>query len=145
MIHHGIAAIMPAHIIYSKVDSMPAGFSEIWLKDILRQRLSFQGVIFSDDLDMKGASVIGEQYVERAEKALSAGCDMVLVCNNREGALNVVDNLSGHNDPVSHLRLARMHGKHATTMMGLHKTTKWKKSSDILSRYQDDPTLDLEF
>lgn len=145
MINHGIAAIMPAHVIYSKVDSMPAGFSEIWLKVILRQRLSFQGVIFSDDLDMKGASVVGEKYVDRAEKALSAGCDMVLVCNNREGALNVVDNLSGYNDPVSHLRLARMHGKHETTMTGLHKTTKWKKSSDILSRYQDDPTLDLKF
>lgn len=145
MIHHGIAAIMPAHVIYSKVDKLPAGFSEVWLKDILRKRLAFQGVIFSDDLDMKGASVVGEQYVDRAEKALSAGCDMVLVCNNREGALNVVDNLSGHNDPVSHLRLARMHGKHDATMKALHKTTKWKKSSDILKRYQDDPTLDLEF
>lgn len=126
MIHHGIAAIMPAHVIYSKVDKLPAGFSEVWLKDILRKRLAFQGVIFSDDLDMKGASVVGEQYVDRAEKALSAGCDMVLVCNNREGALNVVDNLSGHNDPVSHLRLARMHGKHDATMKALHKTTKWK-------------------
>ena len=145
MIHHGIAAIMPAHVIYSKVDQLPAGFSEIWLKDILRKRLAFQGVIFSDDLDMKGASVIGEQYVDRAEKAISAGCDMVLVCNNREGALNVVDNLTGHNDPVAHLRLARMHGKHEPTMSGLHKTGKWKKSSDILKRYQDDPTLDLEF
>lgn len=145
MIHHGIAAIMPAHVIYTKVDKMPAGFSKIWLKDILRKRLSFQGVIFSDDLDMKGASVIGEQYVDRAEAALTAGCDMVLACNNRKGALNIVDNLSGHNDPVSHLRLARMHGKHETTMTELHKTTKWKKSSDILKRYQDDPTLDLEF
>lgn len=75
---------------------------------------------------MKGASIIGEQYVDRAEKALSAGCDMVLVCNNREGALNVVDNLSGHNDPVSHLRLARMHGKHETTMNELHKTENGK-------------------
>ncbi|MCK5722236.1 MAG: beta-N-acetylhexosaminidase, partial [Gammaproteobacteria bacterium] len=117
----------------------------IWLKDILRKRLAFQGVIFSDDLDMKGASVMGEKYVDRAEKALSAGCDMVLVCNNREGAINVLDNLSGHNDPVSHLRLARMHGKHEITMAELHKTGKWKKSSDILKRYQDDPTLDLEF
>lgn len=145
MIQHGIAAIMPAHVIYSKVDKLPAGFSEIWLKVILRKRLGFQGVIFSDDLDMKGASVVGEQYVDRAEAALSAGCDMVLACNNREGALNIVDNLSGHNDPVSHLRLARMHGKHEVTMQGLHKTAKWKKSSDILKRYQNDPTLDLEF
>ena len=145
MIQHGMAAIMPAHVIYPKVDKMPAGFSEIWLKDILRQRLGFHGVIFSDDLDMKGASVIGEKYVDRAEKALSAGCDMVLVCNNREGALNVLDNLSGHNDPVAHIRLARMHGKHETTMAELHNTRKWKKSSDILKRYQDDPTLDLEF
>lgn len=145
MIQHGIAAIMPAHVIYSKVDKLPAGFSEIWLKDILRKRLGFQGVIFSDDLDMKGASVVGEQYVDRAEAALSAGCDMILACNNREGALNIVDNLSGQNDPVSHLRLARMHGKHEVTMQGLHKTAKWKKSSDILKRYQDDPTLDLEF
>lgn len=145
MIQHGMEAVMPAHVIYSKVDKLPAGFSEIWLKDILRKRLAFQGVIFSDDLDMKGASVIGEKYVDRAEKALSAGCDMILVCNNREGALNVLDNLSGHNDPVSHLRLARMHGKHETIMSELHKTGKWKKSSDILKRYQDDPTLSLEF
>ena len=145
MIQNGMAAIMPAHVIYPKVDSLPAGFSEIWLKDILRKRLAFQGVIFSDDLDMKGASVIGEKYVDRAEKALSAGCDMVLVCNNREGALNVLDNLSGHNDPVSHLRLARMHGKHDITMAELHKMAQWKKSSDMLKHYQDDPTLDLEF
>jgi len=145
MIKHGMAAVMPAHVIYSKVDKLPAGFSEIWLKDILRQRLGFQGVIFSDDLDMKGASVIGEKYVDRAEKALSAGCDMVLVCNNREGAINVLDNLSGHNDPVAHIRLARMHGKHDTTMAELHNTRKWKRSSDILKRYQDDPTLDLKF
>ena len=145
MIHHGIAAIMPAHVVYPKVDSLPAGFSEVWLKDILRQRLGFHGVIFSDDLDMKGASVAGENYVDRAETALSAGCDMALVCNNRTGAINVLDNLSGHNDPVSHLRLARMHGKHEITMSELHKTTQWKESSDLLKRYQDDPSLELDF
>lgn len=145
MIKHGLAAVMPAHVIYPKVDKLPAGFSEIWLKDILRQRLGFQGVIFSDDLDMKGASVIGEKYIDRAEKALSAGCDMVLVCNNREGALNVLDNLTGHNDPVAHIRLARMHGKHDITMAELHNMRQWKRSSDILKRYQDDPTLNLEF
>lgn len=145
MIHYGIAAIMPAHVIYPKVDKLPAGFSEIWLKDILRKRLGFQGVIFSDDLDMKGASVAGEQYVDRAEKALSAGCDVALVCNNRQGAINVLDNLSPYNDPTSHLRLARMHGKHAITMSELHKTTLWKDASDKLKRYQDDPSLELDF
>ncbi|MDH5395331.1 MAG: beta-N-acetylhexosaminidase, partial [Gammaproteobacteria bacterium] len=145
MIHHGLAAVMPAHVIYPNVDKLPAGFSQVWLKDILRKRLSFQGVIFSDDLDMKGASVVGEQYIDRAEKALQAGCDMVLVCNNRTGALNVVDNLSGHNDPVAHLRLARMHGKHDITMPQLHKSSKWKQSADMLKRYQDDPTLELDF
>lgn len=145
MIHHGLAAVMPAHVIYPKVDKLPAGFSEVWLKDILRKRLAFQGVIFSDDLDMKGASVAGEQYINRAEKALQAGCDMILVCNNRTGALNVVDNLSGHNDPVAHLRLARMHGKNDITMPLLHKTSRWKQSADLLKRYQDDPTLELDF
>jgi len=145
MIHNGLAAVMPAHVIYPEVDSYPAGFSEVWLKDILRQRLGFQGVIFSDDLDMKGASVIGENYSDRANKALSAGCDMVLVCNNRAGALNVLDNLDDFNGAVSHLRLARMHGKHATSMSELHKTQAWKEATDMIKRYQDDPTLELNF
>jgi beta-N-acetylhexosaminidase len=70
---------------------------------------------------------------------------MVLVCNNRDGAMNVVNNLTGHNDPVSHLRLARMHGKHDISMSELHKSERWKTSSDILKRYQDDPTMELEF
>ena len=145
MIQHGIAAIMPAHVIYPKVDSLPAGFSKIWLKDILRERLGFQGVIFSDDLDMKGASVAGDSYADRAETALSAGCDMALVCNNRDGAIDVLDNLKGHNDAVAHLRLARMHGKHDTSMSELHKTSKWKQAFDLLRHYQDDPTLELDF
>ena len=145
MINHGMAAVMPAHVIYPKVDKLPAGFSKIWLKDVLRKRLSFQGVIFSDDLNMKGASIAGDHYADRAEMALTAGCDVALVCNNRQGALNVLDNLNGHDDPVSHLRLARMHGKNEITMSALHKTERWKKSSDLLKRYQDDPTLDLEF
>jgi len=145
MIHHGLAAIMPAHVIYPKVDSMPAGFSSHWLKEVLRKRLGFQGVIFSDDLDMKGASFIGEAYVERAEAALSAGCDMALVCNNRQGAINVLDNLSEHDNAVSHLRLARMHGKHDINIKELHASNDWKKASDTLKRYQDDPSLELDF
>lgn len=144
MIHHGLAAIMPAHVIYPRVDKQPAGFSKVWLQDILRKRLGFQGVIFSDDLDMKGASVAGDSYTERAIAALDAGCDMVLICNNRMAALEVLDNLPDYNDPVAHLRLARMHGRKHTTMKELHSTREWKQACQSLRQYQDDPTLQLK-
>jgi beta-N-acetylhexosaminidase len=87
-----LSAVMPAHVIFNKVDSMPAGFSNKWLKSVLRTQLNFDGVIFSDDLSMQAATAI-ECVVERAQTALTAGCTMALVCNAPDKAEKVLDGL----------------------------------------------------
>jgi beta-N-acetylhexosaminidase len=92
LIGAGLAGVMPAHVIYPQIDPQPAGFSSVWLQEILRRRLGFDGMVFSDDLSMEGASVAGG-IVERGRAALEAGCDMVLVCNAREAALRLLDGL----------------------------------------------------
>ena len=88
-----LQGVMPAHVIYSKLDPNPAGFSSFWLQEILRGRLDFEGVIFSDDLGMKGAGSVGN-YKARAQAALDAGCNMILICNDAKGASEVLNELT---------------------------------------------------
>ena len=91
-----LTSVMPAHVVYPKVDTRPAGFSERWLKEVLRERLGFTGAIFSDDLSMAGARVVDGaevSYPEAAALALSAGCDMVLLCNQSLDGGQAVDGL----------------------------------------------------
>ncbi len=121
MIDFGLAGMMPAHVIYPKIDPLPAGFSEKWLKQILRHELGFDGVIFSDDLSMEGASVAGG-VVRRAEAALHAGCDMVLVCNKPASADELLSGLKWQMPAPSMARLIRMHGRpHPESWARLHE------------------------
>jgi beta-N-acetylhexosaminidase len=102
-------ALMPAHVIYPKVDPNPAGFSKHWLQDIVRGEMGFDGVLFSDDLSMQAACVVGDAG-SRILAALDAGCDMGLVCNDRAAALDALNALSSMPMP-NQTRLAKMRGK----------------------------------
>ncbi len=95
-----LSSVMPAHVIYPKVDRRPAGFSARWLQQVLRQDLGFEGAIFSDDLSMEGARRLDDRvvtYTEAGVAALQAGCDLVLLCNqsvpHAPGAGQAVDEL----------------------------------------------------
>ena len=120
--------VMPAHVIYSQVDSKPAGFSEHWLQKILKQDLGFNGAVFSDDLSMHGASVAGN-YVDRAMAALSAGCHMVLACNNPKGAESILDALPHSTDSFE--ALTSLYGRKPA----VHASAAYKNALKVLSRY----------
>ena len=129
MIKHGLAGIMPAHVIYPKIDSQPAGFSTVWLQKILRSELEFDGCIFSDDLSMEGAVVAGN-IVQRAEIAFNAGCDMVLVCNDPNAADKLLAELQWKIPAASLARLNRMRGHpNPDSVAKLHENPSFIKSA----------------
>lgn len=143
MIHYGLSAIMPAHVVYPEVDSNAAGYSSIWLQNILRKQLGFEGVIFSDDLSMEAAAPAGS-YTDRAKMALNAGCDMVLVCNHTDAAKEVIDGLGQYNNPASAMRLIRMHGHAQYNRMELQATKEWQQTVELITPLSQSPELELD-
>lgn len=127
-----LQGIMPAHVIYSRVDSLPAGFSPFWLQDILRERLGFDGVIFSDDLSMEGAVATGS-FSDRANAALDAGCDMVLVCNHRVGALEVLDALERRGQFPLQQRFDALRGRFTLGWEALHANANWTLTKEAVA------------
>ncbi|MDH5392141.1 MAG: beta-N-acetylhexosaminidase [Gammaproteobacteria bacterium] len=142
MIGYGLAAIMPAHVIYPQVDDKAAGYSQRWVQQILRQQLGFEGVVFSDDLSMEAAAPAGS-YVDRAKQALNAGCDMVLVCNHTQEAKEVLEGIGDYNNMASAIRLVRMHGHVKFKRHELQNTQEWQHTVELIKPLADSPEREL--
>ncbi len=130
---HGI---MPAHVKYPALDANPAGYSSFWIREKIRRELQFDGVVFSDDLSMNAAHSAGNA-VNRASLAINAGCDMILVCNDRESALGVAEWIEREGIPESE-RIGRMRAEPATEIANLYSSSKWGEAKTIVNLLSTD-------
>ena len=142
LIDNGLPAVMVAHVLYPAVDSVPASFSHRWVTGILRGELRFKGTIFTDDLSMLGAASVGD-IVERCQRALQAGCDVLPVCNSRDSAVKVLDELKHAPDATLHLRLARMRGHAHMDREALLASAEWQHCQASVARCGAPPELHL--
>ncbi len=133
LIANNVEAIMPAHVIYPKIDDKPVGFSKKWL-DILRDKCHFNSAIISDDISMEAVANFGKPS-ERVHKALEAGCDLVLVCNELEATDEVLANLVWQESIVSHARLIRLHGKPKIKASNLKTDPFWQEASKKVDNF----------
>jgi len=143
LIANGLASLMVAHVLFPEVDEAPAGFSRRWIQQELRWGLGFTGAVFSDDLSMGGAAFAGS-LTDRARRALAAGCDVLSLCNDRPGVLAVLDELGGESDPLSQVRLARLHGRTMPGRFELQQTARWLECRAAVDHCRDTPQLSLD-
>ncbi|HTW73622.1 MAG TPA: beta-N-acetylhexosaminidase [Steroidobacteraceae bacterium] len=142
LIDNALPAVMVAHVLFPAVDALPASFSRRWIQGVLREELRFGGLVVSDDLSMAGAASMGE-LPERAARALAAGCDLLLVCNDRPGVERLLRELAVTPDPVSQLRLVRMRGAKAAPFETLAASAAWQRAREWLARGVATPELDF--
>ncbi|HUA88180.1 MAG TPA: beta-N-acetylhexosaminidase [Steroidobacteraceae bacterium] len=144
LIANGLPAVMVAHIQFPAMDQAPASLSRYWIRDVLRGELGFQGVVFADDLSMKGAAAWGD-VVSRSRQALGAGCDMLPVCNHRPSVIELLDKLDCDPQPTSSLRLVRLHGRGgAPAPAELERLPQWAQARELLARVSAPPELNLD-
>lgn len=124
--------LMPAHIVFEQIDPLPVGFSPFWIKTYLRKQLGYQGIIFSDDLTMEGATGAGN-YSERANAAMRAGCDVILVCNNRAGAIEVMEYLAESEWQDFDSRLYSLLMKKSGSKEELERHPRWQRVQEFIS------------
>ena len=113
------------------------------MQEELRGRLGFDGAIFTDDLSMAGAGDRRRHAASAAEAALAAGCDVLSLCNNRQGVLQVIDSLRGSGDPLSQVRMARLHGKPGPTRAALRASADWQACEGAVRGCMERPDLKL--
>lgn len=138
-----VAGVMLAHIVYAEMDPVPAGFSRYWIHEQLRAGLGFDGAVFSDDLSMRATRQFGSMP-ERAQLALEAGCDMVLICNDRDAARRTVSMLADYSNPLSLVRLARLHGTGHVLRETLLAGDEWQAAAEALQHGIEPPALTLD-
>ncbi len=138
-----LAGVMLAHIVYAEMDEMPASLSAYWIQDQLRAQLGYDGAVFCDDLGMKATRQYGSMTT-RAQLALDAGCDMVLVCNDRAAASATVAALREYSNPLSLVRLARLHGTGHRMRESLLTSDEWQSAVERLQHGLDVPALKLD-
>lgn len=131
-LHSKVAGLMAAHIIYESIDTEMVGFSTVWLQQILRQKIGFEGAIISDDLSMEGASVKGD-YPARVKAALNAGCDMVLICNNRKALLDTLQQVQFDEITSRTMRLKKLMRRAIPEWDNLHASQAWLNSVNLVN------------
>jgi len=144
LIANGLPAVMVAHILFPAVDDAPSSLSARWIRDVLRGEMRFQGVVFADDLSMGGAAAAFGDVVTRATRALSAGCDMLPVCNQRAAVVELLDRLHVEPEPASGLRLVRLHGRGTWRPEELKDRPEWQRAQEWLERCAAAPALKLD-
>lgn len=142
LIGNGLAGVMVAHVLYPEVDDVPASASRRWIRGYLRAELRFQGVVFADDLSMAGAASVGG-ILERADRALEAGCDVLPVCNHRPSVITLLEGWKPADDAAAALRRVRLRGKSAGWAGSLRQSPEWNAAQAALERCAAPPDLKL--